>query len=277
VDLAVRGFLVIEERTDKVLGLFSSTGYTFQLKKPRTEWVNLRPHEQRMLEAVFDRGERVEDDDLKNRFYKDLPKIKNSLVDQLVEAGHYKRRPDTVLGLHIFLSIAGALAVLGIGILLNKYWGIESPAGPIVAAVLTGLGLGAFAVVMPARTVFGTRTLEQVLGFEDFLRRVESDRFERIIKTPEMFEKYLPYAMALKVDRNWCGAFKDIYREPPSWYHGRYDTFSIYALNSSLQRMTTTTGAAMTAAPRSSSGSSGFSSGGGFSGGGFGGGGGGGF
>ena len=276
VDLAVRGFLVIEERTDKVLGLFSSTGYTFQLKKPRTEWVNLRPHEQRMLEAVFDRGDRVQDDDLKNAFYKDLPKIKNSLVDQLVEAGHYKRRPDTVLGLYIFLSIAGAMAVLGIGILLNKYWGIESPAGPIVAAVLTGLGLGAFAVVMPARTVFGTRTLEQVLGFEDFLRRVESDRFERIIKTPEMFEKYLPYAMALKVDRNWCSAFKDIYREPPNWYYGRYDNFSIYALNSSLQRMTSTTGAAMTAAPRSSSGSSGFG-GGGSSGGGFGGGGGGGF
>jgi hypothetical protein len=276
VDLAVRGYLVIEERTDKVLGLFSSTGYTFELKKPRAEWSQLRSHERRILEGVFDRGDRAEDDDLKNRFYKDLPGIRNSLFDQLVEAGHYKRRPDSVRGMYVALALVSGAAVAGLGIWLNQRAGIETTAPAVIAGVLTAIAIGAFALAMPARTVRGARALEQVLGFEDFLRRVESDRFERVIKTPELFEKYLPYAMALKVDQNWCRAFKDIYREPPQWYAGgRHDTFSIYALNSSLHRMTAATGAAMTAAPRSSSGSSGFS--GGSSGGGFGGGGGGGF
>ena len=276
VDLAVRGYLVIEERNDKVLGVFSSTGYTFELKKPRDQWNELRPHERKLLEGVFERADRVEDDDLKNRFYKDLPKIKDSLYAQLIEAGHYKRRPDGVVGMYIALAILSGAAVVGLGIFLNVRAGISTPLAPILAGVLTALIMIAFALVMPARTVRGARALEQVLGFEDFLRRVESDRFERVIKTPELFEKYLPYAMALKVDKNWCGAFKDIYREPPNWYAGyRHDGFSIYALNSSLHRMTAATGAAMTAAPRSSSSSSGFS--GGSSGGGFGGGGGGGF
>jgi hypothetical protein len=61
-----------------------------------------------------------------------------------------------------------------------------------------------------------------VLGFEDFLDHVEAERFNRVIKTPEMFEKFLPYAMALNVEKNWSRAFQDIYREPPSWYVGSY-------------------------------------------------------
>jgi len=42
----------------------------------------------------------------------------------------------------------------------------------------------------------GARTLERVLGFEEFIRRVESDRFKRMITEPEQFEKLLPFTMA---------------------------------------------------------------------------------
>jgi hypothetical protein len=80
----------------------------------------------------------------------------------------------------------------------------------------------AFSFVMPARTVSGARTLEKVLGFEDFLAHVESDRFERVIKTPEMFEKFLPYAMALHVESKWVQAFAKIVTTPPNWYQGGY-------------------------------------------------------
>ncbi|HSL70832.1 MAG TPA: DUF2207 domain-containing protein [Longimicrobiales bacterium] len=277
VDLAVRGYLIIEERTDKVLGLFSSTGYTFKLIRSRADWGELRAHERRLLEAMFEAGDEVEDDDLKNKFYKDLPGIRDSVLNQLIDVGHYKRRPDRVVSQYIVLAGFAAIAVGGLGIFLNNQWGIDSPTAPIIASVMTAFIVGVFAFVMPSRTALGTRTLEHVLGFEEFLRRVESDRFERVIKTPEMFEKFLPYAMALKVDRNWCRAFADIYREPPRWYAGSsHGHFHLNSFSSSLSRMTAATGAVMTAAPRSNSGSSGFG-GGGFSGGGFGGGGGGGF
>ena len=61
-----------------------------------------------------------------------------------------------------------------------------------------------------------------MLGFEDFLAHVESDRFNRMIKTPQMFEKFLPFAMALGVEKNWSKAFQNIYTQPPSWYQGGY-------------------------------------------------------
>ena len=41
-----------------------------------------------------------------------------------------------------------------------------------------------------------------------------------MVKTPEMFEKFLPYAMALGVEDNWAKAFDGIYNQPPSWYSG---------------------------------------------------------
>jgi hypothetical protein len=55
VDLAVRGYVHIEKRTSKTLGLFSNTEYVFHLKKPREEWSDLSSHEERYLNALFKR------------------------------------------------------------------------------------------------------------------------------------------------------------------------------------------------------------------------------
>ena len=125
------------------------------------------------------------------------------------------------------------------------------------------------------------RALEGILGFEDFLVHVESDRFNKMIKTPEMFEKFLPFAMALGVEKNWSKAFQGILKEPPNWYRGSSFGPNFYAMSfvNDLSYMSTRASSALTSAPRSSGGSAfgGGGGGGGFSGGGFGGGGGGGF
>jgi uncharacterized membrane protein len=101
-----------------------------------------------------------------------------------------------------------------------------------------------------------------------------------MVKTPEMFEKFLPFAMALGVEKNWSKAFQNIYTQPPSWYQGSYGpNFYPYMFVNDLNVMSSQAGSIMTSAPRSSGGSGfgGDGGGGGSSGGGFGGGGGGGF
>ena len=96
------------------------------------------------------------------------------------------------------------------------------------------------------------------------------------VKTPEMFERFLPYAMAFGVEAKWAKAFEDIYREPPTWYVGtNMSGFNSRTFSSRISALSTRAGSTMSSAPRSSGGS-GFS-GGGSSGGGGGGGGGGGF
>jgi uncharacterized membrane protein len=152
-----------------------------------------------------------------------------------------------------------------------------APAPFFVAAILSaGIILG-FGWFMPARTADGAKALAGVLGFEDFLSHVEAGHMDKLSQTPETFEKFLPYAMALGVEKKWVGAFQNIYTQPPSWYQGGYYNGGFYPIMfiSSLDNMTTRASSVMASAPRSSGGS-GFG-GGGSSGGGFGGGGGGGF
>jgi uncharacterized membrane protein len=277
VDLAVRGYLHIEEiETEGFFGLFQSKDYRFTLKKPRGEWTSLKPHEQELLSALFGAtGDSVNISDLKNKFYKHLPKLRDNLYSMLVNARFYTGRPDRVRTLYIVGGIVVAVLIaLASGGMMSTL-GMQ-PAAGIIAGILSGVIIVLFGWFMPSRTVRGTRELEKVLGFQEFLSRVEGDRLNRVVTTPELFEKYLPFAMALGVEENWAKAFEGIYREPPQWYTGTTGgpAFQPRAFTSNLGRMTAQTASVMASAPRSSGGS-GFS--GGSSGGGFGGGGGGGF
>jgi uncharacterized membrane protein YgcG len=282
VDLAVRGVIVIQEHTtERMMGLWQSQDYSFVLKKDRAEWASLKPHEQVLLSGIFSggtAGETVLMSSLQNRFYKTLPAIQGRLLDSLVAHRYYRHRPDTTRYSYIALGLVLGFLIFWGGGYVGKILGMQ-PLPFVISGIATGAVICIFGWFMPARTLQGTRALEAVLGFEDFLDHVESDRFNRVIKTPEMFEKFLPFAMALNVEKNWSRAFEEIYREPPKWYVGGYGPrFYPTSFVQSLDAMSSRAGSIMRSAPRSSGGSGfGGGGGGGRSGGGFGGGGGGGF
>jgi hypothetical protein len=278
VDLAVRGFIKIEEHHgEKFLGLFGGgSDYGFIRVKPSSSWSELTPHERRTLEGIFDEGQdRVELSELTNRFYEEIPGIRNAVMDRIVGKGFYRARPDNMRnGWRGAGVVLGFLLAMG-GSALGAKFGL-SPVPFVVGGLLTGIIIVGFGQIMPARTDAGTRALEQVLGYEEFLRRVDSDRFARVVKTPEMFEQGLSYAMALGVEAQWSRAFASIYRTPPNWYAGsNMNGFNAMMFTNNLNAMTSRASTAMSSQPRSSSGS-GFG-GGGSSGGGGGGGGGGAF
>jgi uncharacterized membrane protein len=281
VDLAVRGYIVIEEhQKDRLLGLMHDKDYNFIVQKDRGEWSKLKPHEQTLLEGLFTAGtvgESVSMSSLENHFYTNLPTIKSNIFSSLVADGYYTTRPDSVRSAYIGAGvIVGFLIVFG-GVKIASSQG-TAPLAFIIAGILTGAIVCAIGWFMPAHTEQGTRALEDVLGFEDFLVHVESDRFNRMIKTPEMFEKFLPFAMALGVEKNWSRAFQGILTQPPQWYRGSSYGPNFYPMmfTNDMSSMSSRASSVMASAPRSSGGS-GFSGGGGSSGGGFGGGGGGGF
>jgi uncharacterized membrane protein len=125
---------------------------------------------------------------------------------------------------------------------------------------------------MPKRTLAGAKLAKQVLGLKLYLNVAEKDRLEfhdAPAKTPERFEKLLPYAIALGVETQWAKQFEGIYNTPPSWYNDRYGTFSTLALVGSLNHFHSVSSSTLSSSPHSSgSGFSGGSSGGGFGGGG---------
>ncbi len=278
VDLAVRGYLTIEEiDSSKLFGLMDSSDYVFRRTGKRE--AELAPHEKALLQAVFQGGKRRELSDLKNKFYRKLPGLKSQLLHALIEHRVYEEHPQRVIWKYVGLGVLVGVVIFFGGGLATSVIPL-APLAVVLSAAASVLVIVGFATVMPARTRQGTELLRQVKGFERFLERVESDRFRKMITGPEMFEQYLPYAMALGVETRWVGAFAEMYREPPRWYvgHGMAGrAFSVHMFASSLNKMTSQTHTAMMQAPRSVGQSSFGGGGGGFSGGGFGGGGGGAF
>ena len=274
VDLAVRGFIRIEEVTESHLfGLSKSTDYILHILRKRPEWTSLKPHEQRYLEALsgatlFD-GYDVKVSDLKNKFYTKLPKIRDAIYDNLVARGYYLQRPDKVKAKWIGLSVLTMVVLVGATALAVKTPFVTfSPFALIFAAVSSTLVMFSFAQIMPARTVAGARAREATLGFKEFLERVESERYRKMITSPEMFERFLPFAMAFGVEEKWAKAFEDIYREPPTWYVGGTGPFNASSFSHSISTMSNAASSSMSSSPSSSGSGGGGSSGGGSGGGG---------
>ena len=279
VDLAVRGFIKIEETDDEGL-LFHHKDYIFHLLQKRQDWNGLAPHERVMMENIF--TDDVPDtrlSSLKNRFYTAVPVVRTDIMSALKQKGIYTLDPESANAYSF-----GAAFCIVIPFAIIQYFGwadfFSSVPMLILSILISALIWWLFARVMTAKTVKGARTHIAVLGFQEFMNRVDADRLK--VMPPSTFEKFLPYAMALGVEHHWAQAFAGIIKDPPGWYaapagFGYGTGFNPILFSSSMHGMATDMHQVFVSAPRSSSTGSGFGGGGGgggFSGGGFGGGGG---
>ena len=275
VDLAVRGFVKIEEVDDKGI-VFHHKDYIFHLLKPGDQWSGLAPHEQVMLKNVFASGDDTRLSSLKNRFYTAIPAMRQDIKSALKSKGMYLLDPDSANG----YSVLGIVVIVGPFLMLQFLWhkDVFSSIGLLIGCgIVSAIIWWLFARQMTAKTVLGGRTCISILGFQEFMNRVDADRIKRM--PPDTFEKYLPYAMALGVEHHWAQAFAGIVKDPPSWYVSPNGTmgFNPIFFSGAMHSMATDMHQVFVSAPRSSSTGSGWSGGGGgggFSGGGFGGGGG---
>jgi uncharacterized membrane protein YgcG len=151
----------------------------------------------------------------------------------------------------------------------------------LILAALVGINL-LFHWLIKAPTRAGRDLLDKIEGFRMFLRAADGDRMNRLMppdKTPELFEKYLPYAVALDSEQAWAQQFSAVLENArqttsysPTWYVGS-GAFGLNAFALTFAGSFSNAIAASTSTPGTSSGSGGE----GFSGGGGGGGGGGGW
>jgi uncharacterized membrane protein YgcG len=153
-----------------------------------------------------------------------------------------------------------------------------------LALPLVGLPLvisAFFWIAAPTRE--GRAVLDRIAGFRQYLSITEGERLDRLTppkETPELFERYLPYAIALGVENRWAERFQNVLaaaaaqgRQGFAWYagsHSPWDDPGGFA-DSVGSSLASTVSSASTA-PGSSSGSGGGGSSGGGGGGGGGGG-----
>lgn len=177
------------------------------------------------------------------------------------------------------LIAAGGLAFiysLGGGVNLN----LMIPA--LACYLILSLALfGFYLLKAPSRE--GQQIRDQIAGFREYLGVAEEDRLNFMHppkKTPELFEKFLPYAIALDVENEWGKKFAGVLAAAAAagtagyaWYHGKRDWSRDPAgFSSHLGSAVASAISSASTAPGSSSGSGGGGSSGGGGGGGGGGG-----
>jgi uncharacterized membrane protein YgcG len=147
--------------------------------------------------------------------------------------------------------------------------------------VLTNL---LFYHLLKAPTLAGRRVMDKIEGFKMYLGIAEKDRLNSMYgpeRTPELFEQYLPYALALDVEQAWAEKFASVLHAAgkegaqyhPAWYSGAaWGALGASGFVSRLGGAVSEAISSASHAPGSSSGSGGGGSSGGGGGGGGGGG-----
>jgi len=271
VNLAVKGYLVIKHRG----------GIHWLIKEDSDE---LRPPlaagEQELLSGLFKGRSKVT---LENEQHEVLGKARGAHRESLIK--DYKQhyfRTNIALNIPAILIVIGSMLVaLNIG---------RGPTPLVIAAiVMSFLTMAFFAIIMKRPTIRGRKLLDEMLGFKDFLEIAEKDELNLRNppeKTPQLFEAYLPFALALGVDQQWSERFASLLasiRDPngreyqPSWYNGKWNSSNLRKTTNKLSSSLNSAISSSVSPPGSSSGFSSGGGGGGSSGGGGGGGGGGGW
>ena len=206
--------------------------------------------------------------------------------------------PMAFLFLCLWLSIwSGAVAALWIGRqyfiavvfsmfeLFALFALSELTAIWVVLLVLLLISINAiFYLLMKAPTRRGRKMMDAIEGFRMYLETAEQDRLHALHppeQTPELFEKYLPYALALDVEQEWSEQFSGVLIKAaignenysPRWYSGsHWRPHDVGGFSSKLGSSLGGAISSSSSAPGSSSGSGGGGSSGGGGGGGGGGG-----
>jgi uncharacterized membrane protein YgcG len=263
IDLAVRGYLRIEEITDDDGDV---DDYRF-VRLPKSG--GLLGYEEQLLRDLFETGPEVELSALKNKFAKSLAAAKEALYADVVQRGWFDRRPDRVR-LQWFLIGIGVMILGGaLTFVLGRFTSFGLLGIPVVVA---GVALAIGAKWTPRRTPVGHGVYRRVVGFQDFIENSEKHR-AHWAERRHLFTEYLPSAIAFGATKQWARTLESLGAPPPQssgWYVGgaAYGWAGFGDRMSSFTSSTATTLASTPGGSGSSGSSGGFSGGGGGGGGG---------
>jgi uncharacterized membrane protein YgcG len=269
IDLARRGYVVIEE----------SAPETFNLRATGKPTSTLRDFEQIFLESVFERMTVRELDSLSNRFYDKLPVI-YGLLDHLM-VKHKLRQPNSKVGKFLGIGIGVGLIAVGVADLFLVPNNLPAWTDPVVyALIVVGIVLVVVTLLWSDMTQSGVAQRAKWKAFKEYLTRLE--KYGSVNAAVQHFDDYLPFAIALGVDKVWISRFNGKHNLPAlEWYLPLYvssgDTDnsiealdapevsldgmsrglsgSLNAMSMSLTSMLNSAAAVMTSQPASTSGS----------------------
>ena len=266
ISLAVKGYLRINE---------SDGQHTLSKTDPGGSPAPLATGEKTLLDALFAEGSQAILDNKYHQLLGNARKVHRRSLKQDY-AGRYFKTNGLLSFPGLMIAILSAIVALNVG----------DGATPLVLVVILAMIIvfAVFSALMRRPTVMGRKVLDQVLGFRDYLDIAEKDELNLRNppeKTPQLFERYLPFALAMGVEQAWSERFSGVFARihgqdqrqyQPSWYNGSWNSMDIGSNTSGLVSGLNGAISSSVTAPGSSSGGGGGGSSGGGGGGGGGGG-----
>jgi uncharacterized membrane protein YgcG len=281
LSLAVKGYLRIQQDSG-VLGF----GKTFTLiKQDAAGKQPLTADEHVLLRGLFSEVDALELKSENHSIVGGARRVHYACLKNLYSSGFFR-----INGGWHFLGIVISLVVLVVAIILPgageewPWWHVTTPLGWATGVMALGgiVSNGVFGRLLKAPTPRGQAAMDHIRGFKMYLEVAEGEELKRVTApppmTPQLFESYLPAALALGVDQKWAERFAEVLNVQapnyqPAWYSGPgFDSRQLGAFSSQLGSSLNSAISSSSTAPGSSSGSGGGGSSGGGGGGGGGGG-----
>jgi len=214
VDLARRKAISITEVKEEG---FLRTGTDFTYRRERTD-VPMMEYETKLLDAVFGQSDQRDLSDLKNKFYTKLDGIKRAMYDEVVKEGYFPRNPDSVRSQFGCLGMALLAVAALVGFTMFAIFSSLSDYGfaPAVGLGITAIALIVVAQYMPRKTDKGSEEAARWQAFKTYLRKI--DKYSNIEEQKEIWDRYLPYAIAFGIDREYMDKFAQVDAPIPGWY-----------------------------------------------------------
>ena len=262
VNLAVKGHVHIHHQHDE-----------YTLTRQDSDQ-SLAPGERALLARLFGSGNALKLDQQEHATLQKARKAHKRALRLDYQNTHFLKNTSTLLPSIVATFLIAAAVV---------FFAVLTPA----AIAIFGLNLALhflYAYLMKAPTEVGREVMDHLEGFRLYLDVAEKDDLNRALppeRTPELFERYLPFAIALGVEDGWSKQFTALFarldrdadtRYRPSWYHGHFNPMRTHSFASAMGSGFSNAISAAASPPGSSSGAGGGGSSGGGGGGGGGGG-----
>jgi uncharacterized membrane protein YgcG len=229
VDLAVRGHLIIKEESQSFIGIRLQPDYIIE----RTAIAGdndreLRGYELKFMDALFSLDNVYSTKKMKRlssskrtKFDKKLEEVKKALYKETerdtdafsvgITTEKYKKESGVSWLLFVsFLIFLISFIVTRLSFLI-----------PLFVLMLSATFVHHFVLYYPRLSEKGALLREHILGFKMYMAVAEKYRMQNL--TPEIFEKYLPYAIIFNLEKAWGRVFEtqNLDAAKPNWYQGK--------------------------------------------------------
>ncbi|MGB3306592.1 MAG: DUF2207 domain-containing protein, partial [Thermomicrobiales bacterium] len=215
LDLARRGAIRMDDKGGRI---------EFTLLKPDLE---MDSSEQVLLRSIFgpgaEPGVKVTMDQVQQTFVTHEQQIHDGFYQELVDHKYFTVSPETTR--RRWKTAAWIIPVATIALVVTILVLTGGTTGwmwfPIIVGGILSFAAFGLSSAMPRKTLAGAESAAKWRAFKKYLGDI--DKYEKLDESKEIFDKYLPFAVAFGLESSWVNKFSRVDTPMPTWFGGDWE------------------------------------------------------